>query len=79
MRHVAQVHGQGRKDDASVTQSDGASNLFHRLFNRPNGDDALRNKSLARCRPIFNQPVVVRLHARQLELVVLDPSERLSG
>ena len=77
--HVAQVHGHRGEDHAAVAHVHGPPDLRHGGLGRPDGDDALWDEAVACRGPLLDQPVVVGLHAGDLELRVLEPPEGLSG
>ncbi len=61
-----------------MSHGDGAADLGDRRLDRAQGHDALGYEALAGPGPLLDEPVVVGLHARQLELRVVQPSEDLS-
>src|SRR4051795_3004960 len=76
--NVAQVHWNPGIDDAAMTLCHGPLDLGRRCFGREEGNDALGNEPGAGRGPLLNQPIVVRLHARQLELGIGDAPKSLN-
>ena len=61
-----------------MTLRNGALDLGHRRRGRPDGHNALRDESLAGAGPFFDQPVVISLHASELQVRIFQPREILS-
>ncbi len=78
MRHFAQHHRHRRHDHAAMALCHRAPDLAHRRLDRRQRDDALGNEARADGGPFLDQPVVVRLHARELERGILEAAEGLA-
>ena len=79
VRQVAQLHRHAGEDHPSVSHGDGPADLRDGRLDRAQRHDALRDEALAGPGPLLDQPVVVGLDARKLQLRVLQPPETLSG
>ena len=79
MGHIAQMHWRGRKDDPAMATLDCALDLGHRGSDGSDGNQALRYEAAAHARPFFNQPVVVGLHARELEVRIFERGKNFPG
>src|SRR5215475_8986140 len=78
MRHRSQFHRHRRIDHASVTVLNCATDFIDRRVDRKQRRYALRNETIARACPLFEEPVVVCLHAAELQLEILDTTEVLA-
>src|ERR1044071_6517114 len=78
MRRIANGHRNRREDDALVTVADCAPDLPNRCIGRRQGNDALRNKPIARAAPLISEPVFIGLDARKLEFRIDNRAEILS-
>src|SRR5436190_1798611 len=79
MRQLAQMHRFGGKDDAAMAAADRTANLGNRRFNRIQRHDALWDEALTCRRPLIDQPIVVSLHAGELEFRISDRAKKLAG
>src|SRR5262249_57193931 len=78
MRHRSQFHRHRRVDHASMAVLNRATDFIDRGFDRKQRRYALRNETIARACPLFEEPVVVCLHAGELQLGILDTTEVLA-
>src|SRR3954451_16146302 len=78
MRHIAKLHRRCRVDYALVAPADGSLDLRHGSLHRPNRNHALGHKARTHARPFIDQPIVVGLHAVELQIGILERPEPLT-